>query len=291
MRFATGIGLVCSALVCSALVCSAPGHAQAGPETETEAETEAETERPSEAPTRSAVLAGSRSDSGRLESPVSETVGAIVADAHSGLDLRLLPEDPCARLSLALSELDARAARGGCLAEVRLTNRQDRIDEGVVLLGWGALSVIAGGVVAGVGFMDRDDLRIGFGLGTAGWGLVNALLSLGLLDLGDGQRTAIERDRDLSGALLERAREDSAAAQYQTGTILAVNAGLDAFYVVTGILLWIVGESATPQDRGLMGYGVAMASQGAALLAYDTVTWLLAGARGDRLRTLFRSFD
>lgn len=221
------------------------------------------------------------------EAPVE--TGAM-SNTLDRLVLRPLLDDPCARLSLVLSELDARAARGGCLAEVRLTNRQDRIDEGVVLLGWGALSVIAGGVVAGVGLADRDDLWVGFGLGTAGWGLVNALLSLALLDLDDGQRRAIERDRDLAGELLERAREDAAAAQYQTATVLAVNAGLDAFYVVTGILLWIVGESSASEDRGLMGYGAAMASQGAALLAYDTVTWLLAGARGDRLRTLYRSF-
>jgi hypothetical protein len=275
MRTALAIGLVLSL---GTWLCAAGGAAQ-----ETEADTGAETE--TEADTEAGTEAGTDT-----EAEAEADTGAETDASLPTLDLRALPTDPCARLSLALSELDTRAARGGCLAEVRLVNRQDRIDEGVVLLGWGALSMIAGGVLAGVGLADRDDLWVGFGLGTAGWGLVNALLSLALLDLGDGQRQAIERERDLAGELLERAREDAAAAQYQTATILAVNAGLDAFYVVTGILLWIVGESAATDDRGLMGYGAAMASQGAALLAYDTVTWLLAGARGDRLRTLYRSF-
>ncbi len=203
-------------------------------------------------------------------------------------EVRVLPSDPCMRLTLAFSELGTAEARGSCLADTRLADRQDRIDEGVLLLGWGLMNAIAGGAIAGVGGSDRDDYWLAVGIGTGGWGLVNAALALTLLDLGGAGLRAIEEARGLSGESLERAREDAAAAQYQTGTLLAVNAGLDVLYVVSGILMWVIGQQSAPEERALMGYGAAMAAQGTALLGYDVVTWLFATARGERLRTLLR---
>ena len=141
-------------------------------------------------------------------------------------EIRVLPMDPCLRLTLALSELDRQEARASCLASTRLTNREDRIDEGVVLLGFGLLSAIAGGATAVVGANDGDELLLA--------------------------------------------------------------AGLDVFYVATGLLLWVLGREAEPEERWLEGYGLAMTVQGAALLVYDGVTWAFAADRASRMRSLLR---
>jgi hypothetical protein len=203
-------------------------------------------------------------------------------------ELRLLPPDPCMRLTLALSELDRQEARASCLASVRLANRQDRIDEGVLLLGFGVLSAIAGGVMTGVALTDGNDLLLSAGLGTAGWGVINAAFSAALFDLtGSGLRD-IEDDRHLTSEALLRARDEAAAAQDQTAAIIAVNAGLDIAYIATGLLLYFLGEAARPRDAFLVGYGLAMTVQGGVLLAYDGVTWGFAADRASRLRALLR---
>lgn len=201
-------------------------------------------------------------------------------------ELRVLPADPCTRLTLSLSELDRQDARASCLASVRLANRQDRIDEGVVLLGFGLLSTIAGGTIAGIGANDGSDLMLSLGLGTAGWGVINAAFSAALFDVSGSGLAEIEADRVLTSEALVRARERAAAAQDQTATIIAVNAGLDVFYVATGLLLALLGDQAEPEDRWLLGYGLAMAAQGTFLLAYDGVTWAFAADRASRLRAL-----
>lgn len=203
-------------------------------------------------------------------------------------EVRELPSSPCERLTLefAVSELDRQHARAACLASVRLDDRENRIDEGVILLGFGAMSLLAGSVVAGVATGGGDDLWTSFGLGTAGWGAVNAALSIALFDVAGSGRAAIEADALLTSESLLRARERAVSAQEATSTLLALNAGLDVFYVVGGILMFALGERSEPDDRWLMGYGAAMAAQGAVLLAYDAVTWAFAASRADRLRRL-----
>ncbi len=223
--------------------------------------------------------------------PAEGTLDAGAAGDDASIptaELRLLPTDPCERLTLSfsVSELDRQEARAGCLASARLTNRQDRIDEGVLLLGFGVMSAIAGGVVTGLSVGRGDDLFTSFGLGTAGWGVINAAFSLALLDLGGEQLDAIEGARGLTGDALIRAREEAAAAQDSTATLIAVNAGLDVFYVAAGLLMFVIGDQAAPEDRWLMGYGAAMAAQGGVLLAFDAVTWAFAAERASRLRAL-----
>lgn len=209
-------------------------------------------------------------------------------DLVPAAELRLLPPDPCERLtiSFAVSELDRQEARAGCLAAARLANRQDRIDEGVLLLGFGVMSAIVGGVVTGLAVSGGDDLWTSFGLGTAGWGVINAAFSLALFDVSGAQLDAIEGARGLTSEALVRAREEAAASQDATATLIAVNAGLDVFYIVTGLLMFVIGEQAAPDERWLMGYGAAMAAQGGVLLAYDAVTWGFAADRASRLRAL-----
>lgn len=172
------------------------------------------------------------------------------------------------------------------LAALRLSHRQARHTEGYVLLGWALASVVGGGVTAGAGY--QDERWLGAGLGTLGWGAINALFSIFLFDLSGGQQRDIEADRALRGRALDLAREDWAAGQYSTAAIIAVNAGLDVFYVATGILLWVIAAQTSPELRWLEGYGAAMAVQGGALLGYDVTTWIAASQRGDEARTLFR---
>lgn len=173
------------------------------------------------------------------------------------------------------------------LGEERTRQRAERIDAGVVLLVYGLASVVAGGVAAGVG---HDDPRwLGAGLGTAGWGAVNAALALGLLDLGGGLARAIDADRAaVRGAARVRLRESLARDAYASATVFAVNAGLDVFYVAAGVMLAVIARLLDAPDPALEGYGIAMAAQGAGLLAFDVVEWVGSLDRADRLLALDR---
>lgn len=199
-----------------------------------------------------------------------DTVGPSAGSAGAGFD---------AAASLGASDAER-------LAALRRGHRDARRDEGLVLLSYGLASIALGAVAAGVGH--QDERWLGFGLGTLGWGAIDALLSLLLLDLGGGQLRALDADRALRGVALDHAREDWAAGQYRSGAVLAANAGLDVFYVVTGALLFVIGARSSPELGWLEGYGIAMASQGTGLLAYDVITWIAATQRGDQARSLFR---
>lgn len=205
-------------------------------------------------------------------------------------EIRLLPESPCERLtlSLAISELDRRDARASCLASVRLANREDRIDEGVVLLAFGVISTIVGGVTTGIAANDGNDFLTSFGLGTMGWGVINAAFSAFLFDVSGSVLRDIDDDRGLSGEALLRARDEAATAQDETALIIGINAGLDVLYIAGGLLMYFLGEASEPDDDWLSGYGLAMAAQGTALLAYDGITWAFAADRASRLRALLR---
>lgn len=175
------------------------------------------------------------------------------------------------------------------LASLRLSHRDARTTEGIVLLGYGLASIVVGALAAGIG--NQDERWLGFGLGTAGWGVINAIFSVFLFDLGDARLRSIESGRSLRGDALDHAREDWAADQYSTAATIAVNAGLDVFYVVTGILLFVIADQRMPDEQWLQGYGIAMAAQGTGLLAYDLTTWIAAAQRGDQARTLFREAE
>lgn len=220
--------------------------------------------------------------------PLEPEAPSAEVDGVPTTELRLLPADPCTRLTLALSELDRQGARASCLASMRRANRQDRIDEGVLLMGFALLSAIGGGVTAGIGANDGHTLMFSLGLGTAVWGVINAAFSAFLFDLSQDQLRLIESEGALTSEALLAARDRAAAAQDGTAMWIAVNAGLDVFYVATGLLLFVLGDQMQPTDDGLRGYGLAMAAQGAALLAYDGVTWVFATERAARLRAALR---
>ena len=119
---------------------------------------------------------------------------------------------------------------------------------------WGAASLLVGtALVAMLGIgRPRSSLIKHFGVQTAAWGAVDlaiALLSLRSLTL-----------RDLSGATrLDR--------------VLWMNIGLDVGYALVGATLVIVGWRVV-RRLGLVGAGIAVVLQGAALAVLDL---MLAG--------------
>ncbi len=185
--------------------------------------------------------------------------------------------------SLALTVPDPIASE---LADVRRAHQIERRESGIVLITAGLASVIGGAITAGVGH--DDPFWLTFGLGTAGWGAVNAGLAIAMLDLGDGGLAAIERDRALRYDELARARERALRAQHDTATIYALNLGLDVFYVAAGVLSFFLADLIdSAHDRDLLrGYSVAMLGQGVFLFGFDLVGWITSSARADRIAAI-----
>ncbi len=166
------------------------------------------------------------------------------------------------------------------LAEARFAHRGQRADLGVALLTGGGASVL-GGAVAAVALRD-DPFTLAFGLGTAVWGTVNGLLSLGLFDLSGAEAETIRTEAELRGDELAQAREAVLRAEESSATFFVFNLGLDFFYIGTGILLAVVASQLVGDDEQfLRGYGIAQSIQGGFLLAFDFVGWWTALERAD----------
>jgi hypothetical protein len=171
---------------------------------------------------------------------------------------------------------------GAELREVREAERTGRRRSGFALGGFGLASALAGGAVAVAG---RDDpFALATGLGHASWGLVNAALALGLLDLGGGAQRDIERDAMLRGEELLRAREEAIRDGHRAALVFGINLGLDVFYVATGVLLFFLADQLDgPDDQELLrGYSLAQVGQGTFLFVFDLVELVLANRRADR---------
>lgn len=63
---------------------------------------------------------------------------------------------------------------------------------------------------------------------------------------------------------------------------LLINAGLDVVYVAGGLVLAGQANAHPDQADKLRGYGKAVAAQGAFLLVFDTINYLIFKQRGDR---------
>src|SRR5690606_33950909 len=150
----------------------------------------------------------------------------------------------------------------------------------------GLASVLGGAIVAAAAH--EDPFWLAFGLGTVGWGAVNAGLAIGMFDPGDSGFARIEADRALRGDELARARERALRAQHDTAAFFALNLGLDVFYVATGVLLFFLADQIDgPEQREwLRGYSVAMASQGVFLFGFDLVLWITSSARAGRIAAI-----
>jgi len=195
--------------------------------------------------------------------------------------------------AVASSPAPAPASKGAAvdpaaLRSLRLERLRERRVEGGVLLGWGAANLVGGALVAGLAARRNDDFWLGFGATSAGWGLVNGLLSLALLDLGGGQRAAAQAGRLGSGS---NALDDPTAVarrlsydELRSGQVFALNLGLDVFYVATGVLLALLGDARN--ELGLEGAGASLVAQGAFLFVFDVFGWRGANRQSARYRAL-----
>lgn len=172
------------------------------------------------------------------------------------------------------------------LADVRRAHHVERRAAGHVLFWTGIASVVGGGIVAGV--LHEDPFALAFGLGTAGWGAVNASLAFGMLDVTGAGFARIEEDRALRDRELFAARERALRAQEQSAAFFALNLGLDVFYIATGVLLFFLADQIQSETEAqyLRGYSVAMTAQGTFLLGFDLVEWIASAARANRIAAI-----
>ncbi|MET0385202.1 MAG: hypothetical protein ABW321_04545 [Polyangiales bacterium] len=168
------------------------------------------------------------------------------------------------------------------LTEQRLQTQAGRTTAGYWLLGFGLASAAAGGVAAGVGHDQK--VWLAAGITTAGFGVVNAALSLGLLDLSGAERERVLRDAAQGD--FAALRENEMVNQLHSGQFFAVNTGLDVFYIAAGVLLCVIAAVQDEPDRWELGVGSAMVGQGVFLLGFDVVSWLAANRRASNARAL-----
>ena len=209
------------------------------------------------------------------------------------------PEDEVAPQELAPQEVAVLPARlvlslDSALAEraatLRLEMREEKITEGAVLLSFAGASVLGGAATAIVGL--NDFRLLSAGLASAGWGLVNGVLALFLLDLSQDSLNAAQATRLMTGERLFADIDGLARDQGGSALIFAVNTGIDVGYVATGLLIALLGFNARPEDQGLIGYGLAQAAQGLGLFAFDLACWVRSSERqGSAQRLLTPTFE
>ncbi|MBX3249471.1 MAG: hypothetical protein KF901_20005 [Myxococcales bacterium] len=170
------------------------------------------------------------------------------------------------------------------LREVRLAHRVERRREGLWLLGWGLASAVGGTIVA---LARREDQAwLAAGVTTASFGAIDAVLALGLLDLGGARRRMILDDRSGVRTLPPDVREAELVGQLRSGQGFALNAGLDVFYMAAGALLFVLGRARNERAGWEEGAGLAMIGQGAFLFVFDLVAWARSNRRAEALRAL-----
>jgi hypothetical protein len=199
--------------------------------------------------------------------------------------MRIAPLLLALSISAAIGGSAQAQASGGLdrLTELRLDARAERASAGFWLLGWGGVSAIGGGVFA---IARRDhQAQLAAGITSASFGVINALLSIGLFDLSGARERHILDDRTRRDAYA-RLREDELVAELHSGQFYAINAGLDVAYIATGVLMYSLGAARSRSDTWEKGVGVAFMSQSAFLLGFDILNWANANARAARLREL-----
>lgn len=231
---------------------------------------------------RCAVAAAALLVTGALP-PAPAAAQVVAPAAHAGLSL----EVP-ALLQTTAPEASAGAfvrPSPDALRALRLEHDRERRVEGWVLMGWALANVAAGAVIAGVG---RDDpFWLSNGLMSAGWGLVNGLLAIPLIDSGGNRRRQIEQ------GVFRDATEPSAialegyGAELKSGQVFALNLGLDVFYVATGVLLMLLGSEI--DDEAVRGAGASVIGQGIFLFGFDVANWIASNRRADGYRRLLEA--
>lgn len=170
------------------------------------------------------------------------------------------------------------------LMDVRLAQRAERRREGFWLFGWGVANAVGGTIVA---IARRDDQAwLAAGVTTASFGVIDAVLAFGLLDLGGTRRRMILDGRSGVHTLAPDVREAELTGQLRSAQGFAFNAGLDVFYMAAGILLYALGRVRSEPSGWEEGAGLAMVGQGAFLLGFDLVAWIRSNRRAETLRAL-----
>jgi hypothetical protein len=201
------------------------------------------------------------------------------ADATPGLSP--LPRSTTVRMRGIPDWPAARSTADPRLHALRLEQREARRREGLTLFVWGAINVAGGAVLAGVKHDDRAWLS--GSITSLGFGAINALLALPLLDLSGARRDAILRERSAPAAMV---RERELVAQLKSGQVFALNAGLDVFYLATGAFLLAMSARGTRHAEWERGVGAAFLVQGTFLLGFDIACWIGSNRRAEALRSL-----
>jgi hypothetical protein len=178
----------------------------------------------------------------------------------------------------------ANAAQASMLADLRLSQLAARRNAGFWLLGFGVLSAAAGGGLIAFGH-DQESL-LAAGIATASFGVINAVLSLGLLDLSHARQRRILAERDEGRDAWAEQREAEIIAQLQSGQFFALNTGLDVAYLTAGGMLCALAAARGGKDRWELGAGLAVIGQALFLLAFDIVNWIDTSGRVTALRSL-----
>jgi hypothetical protein len=187
---------------------------------------------------------------------------------------------------LTLSAATARADdAANHFRQLRLEAAEDRHTEGVWLFAWGAANTLGGGLI--IAFGHDDERWLGAGIAAAGFGVVNALLAFGLLDLSGEKRRAALSLTATDATTLQRLREEQLVAELHTGQFYAVNLGLDVAYMTAGIFMYALGRELEPEAEWVQGAGLCIVGQGAFLLAFDLIAWITANRRADAFRIEF----
>jgi hypothetical protein len=173
------------------------------------------------------------------------------------------------------------------LYRLRLAHLAEDEPQGYVLLTWGVSSVATGAVLGASG-IGGENVRW-YGVNTIVWGAINTAIAIPWVLSFPRERREAEAGRARSGEALVRLRSETTARSRRQSTVFGINALIDIAYVTGGAIAWWAG---TQQDPGslagefLLGTGVAAVTQGAFLLVFDAVGWLLAGRRTHRLEAL-----
>jgi hypothetical protein len=203
----------------------------------------------------------------------SRALAAVLAAASIAL--------PSVAVAQSDSPPDAGAER---LFRSRRANLSDDEPQGYLLLTWGVSSVATGSVLGASG-LGGEQVRW-YGVNTVVWGAINTAIAIPWVLSFARERREAEAGLARHGDALVRLHDETTARSRRQSTVFGINALIDVAYVAGGAVAWWAG---TQQAQGsfagdfLVGTGVAAVTQGAWLLVFDTVGWLLARGRTERL--------
>lgn len=208
-----------------------------------------------------------------------------VAVVASALSLVAATRTSNAQSLAVQSGVDPRAQR---LFDLRRANLAQDEPQGYLLLSWG-LSSLTTGAVLGASGLGGETSRW-FGVNTALWGAINTAIAIPWVLSFARERRDSSAGLSRTGDVLVALHRDTVDRSRRQSLIYAINAAIDVLYVTGGAIAWWAGTQQAQGSFGndfLVGTGVAAISQGAFLLVFDTVGWLLARERTHRLRTAF----